>query len=384
MKKMFFCSLLAVVLLSLPAGDPGKTPQEQYIARYSAMAVSEMYRTGVPASITLAQGLLESRYGLSPLASEGNNHFGIKCHDWKGKTMKQDDDKRNECFRVYANAEESFQDHSDFLRYRDRYKFLFDYKVTDYKAWAYGLRKAGYATDPSYPAKLIKLIEDYDLSAYDKMSVKDAEKTLEVVQAPASSSDSKKAAKVKKARVKKNKKAAAAAPEDFIDDTQTVIPDSPLHLEEASKFVPGKGESFRFSLSRQMYSKNGVPFIYTVEGETVASIAESNNLFVREVLKFNDMEMVEKLAPGTVIYLQAKKSQSVKGLDKYIVDQDGEKLRDIAQRFAIKLESLEKMNGLSRTDVLREGDTIILRGESLGSKVKGKVGGLFGKKNKKA
>ena len=133
-----------------------------------------------------------------------------------------------------------------------------------------------------------------------------------------------------------------------------------------------------------MYSKNGVPFIYTVEGETVSSIAESNNLFVKEVLKFNDMEMVEKLAPGTVIYLQAKKSQSVKGLDKYIVDKDGEQLRDIAQRFAIKLESLEKMNGLSRTDVLREGDTVILRGESLGSRVKGKVGGLFGKKNKKA
>ena len=391
MKKMIFCSLLAAVMLSLPAGDSGKTPQEQYIARYGAMAVSEMYRTGVPASITLAQGLLESRYGLSPLASEGNNHFGIKCHDWKGKTMRQDDDRRNECFRVYGNAEESFQDHSDFLRYRDRYKFLFDFKVTDYKAWAYGLRKAGYATDPSYPEKLIKLIEDYNLSEYDRMSVKEAEKTLEVTQAPAAS-DSKKAARTKKSRVKKskdrnkdkNKNAALAAPEDFIDDTQTVIPESPLHLEEATKFTPGKGvESFRFSLSRQMYSKNGVPFLYSMEGETIASIAEDNHLFVREVLKYNDMEMVEKLAPGTVIYLQPKKNQSVKGLDKYIVDQDGEQLRDIAQRFAIKLESLEKMNGLGRDAVLREGDTIILRGESLGSKVKGKVGGLF-KKSKNA
>lgn len=382
---MILCFLFAAAALSLPSGDPGKTPQEQYIARYGTMAVSEMYRTGVPASITLAQGLLESRYGLSPLASEGNNHFGIKCHDWKGKTMKQDDDRRNECFRVYDNAEESFQDHSDFLRYRDRYKFLFDYDVTDYKAWAYGLKKAGYATDPSYPDKLIRLIEDYDLAVYDRMSVKDAEKTaLQVREEPRA--DEPKQAKQKKTRVKKNRKQKdiQTEPDPFIDDTQTEIPDSPLHLEEASRFSPGKGESFRFSLSRQMYSKNGVPFIYTVEGETVSTIAESNHLFVKEVLKFNDMDMVEKLAPGTVIYLQQKKSQSVKGLDKYIVDQDGERLWDIAQRFAIKLESLEKMNGIKRTDLLREGDTVVLRGESLGSRVKGKIGGLFGKKNKKA
>ena len=224
MKKMFFCSLLAAAMLSLPAGDPGKTPQEQYIARYSAMAVSEMYRTGVPASITLAQGLLESRHGLSPLASEGNNHFGIKCHDWKGKTMKQDDDRRNECFRVYDNAEESFQDHSDFLRYRDRYKFLFDYEVTDYKAWAYGLKKAGYATDPSYPAKLIKLIEDYDLSAYDRMSVKEAESAAPSVKEE-NAADPPKKARAKKTRVKKNRRQKAADPAPFIDDTQTVIPE---------------------------------------------------------------------------------------------------------------------------------------------------------------
>ena len=149
MKGNRILSLLLAASLLLSAAAPDTTPQQQYIARYSAMAVSEMYRTGVPASITLAQGLLESRYGLSALATEGNNHFGIKCHDWKGKTMRQDDDKRNECFRVYDNAEESFRDHSDFLRYRDRYKSLFENDVTDYKAWAYGLRKAGYATDPA-------------------------------------------------------------------------------------------------------------------------------------------------------------------------------------------------------------------------------------------
>ena len=119
-----------------------------------------MYRSGVPASITLAQGIIESRSGQSALAAEGNNHFGIKCHNsWKGRSMLVDDDSKGECFRVYDSAEESFRDHSDFLRYRDRYKFLFDFKTTDYKSWAYGLKQAGYATDPSYASKLIKCVE---------------------------------------------------------------------------------------------------------------------------------------------------------------------------------------------------------------------------------
>ena len=135
-----------------------------------------MYRTGVPASITLAQGIIESRSGQSALAVDGNNHFGIKCHNsWQGRTMLADDDRKNECFRAYDSAEESFRDHSDFLRYRDRYKFLFDYELTDYKSWAYGLKKAGYATDPSYPTKLIGVIERYQLYRYDKMKPGEAQ-----------------------------------------------------------------------------------------------------------------------------------------------------------------------------------------------------------------
>ena len=137
-----------------------KSPQEAYIEKYSALAVAEMYRSGVPASITLAQGLLESGNGLSELARKSNNHFGIKCHNnWTGGRVYHDDDAKGECFRKYGHPYESYRDHSDFLRYRDRYKFLFDYKVTDYKSWAYGLKKAGYATDPAYPKKLIKLID---------------------------------------------------------------------------------------------------------------------------------------------------------------------------------------------------------------------------------
>ena len=152
---------------------------EKYVEEWAPTAVREMYRSGVPASITLAQGILESRYGLSPLAADGNNHFGIKCHkDWTGKKQYHDDDEKGECFRVYDDADESFRDHSDFLRYRDRYKFLFEFETTDYKSWANGLKKAGYATDPGYPDKLIKYIEDYKLNEYDSMSLAQAEELL--------------------------------------------------------------------------------------------------------------------------------------------------------------------------------------------------------------
>ena len=150
MKKILVLSL-CLVLAGFTASAQKKSPQEIYIEQFATLAVEEMYRSGVPASITLAQGLLESRSGLSDLALRSNNHFGIKCHNWAGAKIYYDDDKANECFRSYASVEDSFKDHSDFLRYRDRYKFLFDLDITDYKGWAYGLRKAGYATEPAYP-----------------------------------------------------------------------------------------------------------------------------------------------------------------------------------------------------------------------------------------
>ena len=158
---MLTAALALIVSMLVSAVAPMGLPQDDYIRKYAPVAVREMYRSGVPASITLAQGLLESRYGQSDLAVKGNNHFGIKCHDWTGKKMYYDDDWRGECFRVYGTADESFSDHSDFLRYRDRYKSLFNNDVTDYKAWAHGLKKAGYATDPAYPSKLIKLIRHF-------------------------------------------------------------------------------------------------------------------------------------------------------------------------------------------------------------------------------
>jgi len=374
-KIVIFISLVLCHVAAL-AQD---TPQERYIQKWAPTAVREMYRSGVPASITLAQGILESRYGLSPLAAEGNNHFGIKCHkDWKGKSMRYDDDAKGECFRVYDSADESFQDHSDFLRYRDRYKFLFDLKTTDYKGWAYGLKKAGYATDPNYPAKLIKYIEDYKLYEYDTMTYEESERVAESVEeiAVAARGDSnvdsgRKPASVKKDKAekeksKKDRKARRARKKRVKDEpVSDVIPASPLSLEEPKKIDKSGLEVFSFSLTREAYSRNGVPFITSVEGETYSSIAASYHLYLNELLRFNDLSRSEELLPGTVVYLQAKKNQSEKGLDKYIVGGDDEPLRDICQRFAVKMSSVMKMNGFPAGYEPREGDTIILRGKRL-------------------
>lgn len=312
MKQFLIALCLLPALLCLAAGDD--TPQERYVKKYADMAVQEMIRSGVPASITLAQGMLESGNGLSKLATKGNNHFGIKCHKgWEGKSMRQDDDARNECFRVYPSVADSYKDHSDFLRYRDRYKFLFDLERTDYKGWAYGLKKAGYATDPNYPAKLIKYIEDYNLSRFDVL-----QKAEEVE-----------------------------------------VPLSPHRIE--APVVAMSNEEFHFPLTRELFSKNGVPFVYSLEGETYKSIAKYYHLFHREILGFNDLKKDQPLLPGTVVYLSFKKTHTQPGLDKYIVEEDGENFHAICQRFAVKEKSILKLNGWKKAPFLTEGDEIKLR-----------------------
>jgi LysM repeat protein len=322
MKKTLF-AILVVLLSILCMAD---TPQRSYIEKYSALAIEEMYRTGVPASITLAQGLLESGNGLSELAVKGNNHFGIKCHNtWTGAKVYHDDDAKGECFRKYDSPEESFRDHSDFLRYRDRYKFLFDYELTDYKSWAYGLKAAGYATDPKYPEKLIRLIEEYELYLYDSMQPVEAE-----------------------------------AEGEGEGEVRQQIPESPVELERARPLTDSQREVFRFALSRQMYSQNGVPFVYAEEGETYESIAKSYRLFHKEILKFNDLKEDAELLPGTVVYLQKKMKTSHPGLDRYVVE-EGQTLWEISQRFAVRMKSICRLNGISEDHVLREGDVLQLR-----------------------
>ena len=320
--------LISLLSLLLPAAVLlAQTPQEKYIDTYSQVAVEEMLRSGVPASITLAQGLLESGSGQSRLATEGNNHFGIKCHKgWTGRSMKHDDDARNECFRVYDSPEQSFRDHSDFLRYRDRYKFLFDLERTDYQGWAYGLKQAGYATDPKYAGKLIKYIEDYNLSRFDIVSVEE----------------------------------------------EAALPEAPHNIEEpvamssVRSAAPGEDpvqprEDFHFPLTRALYSLNGVPFVYAMEGESYGSLAKYYHLFKWEILRYNDVSKDTVLDAGTVVYLQSKKNQAPEGLEKYIVSEDGEDFHTICQRFGVKEKAILKLNGLEAPVQLLEGDEIKLR-----------------------
>lgn len=309
---------IVIILLALAVAlGVSKNPRLQYIDDYHSLAVEEMKRTGVPASITLAQGMIESRAGQSPLATKGNNHFGIKCHnDWTGKKMYQDDDEGHECFRVYASAKLSYRDHSDFLRSKDRYKALFDLDPTDYKSWAKGLKRAGYATDPDYAAKLINVIEDFELYKYD------------------------------------DRTAVGVAPPSELESPKEVSAE-----ELASKYK----ESVRYPLSRKVYKQNDVPFIISMEGETYQSIAEANDLFVKELLRFNDLPSDTALDPGTIVYLSRKKSQAAYGVPKYVVEGDDETLRGIAQRFGVRLSSLEQYNIFQRGKKLEEGDTVILR-----------------------
>ncbi len=168
MKRLILLLVLASTFQLSFADDA-----EAYIKKYRKIAIKEMKKYGIPASITLAQGMLESGNGKSRLAKKGKNHFGIKCtNDWSGRTIKEDDDKKNECFRRYRKAEHSYRDHSEFIAYRERYKFLFEYDKRDYKAWAYGLKQAGYATNPKYPELLIDIIDRYELHKYDKKHAK--------------------------------------------------------------------------------------------------------------------------------------------------------------------------------------------------------------------
>ena len=315
------CALAAAVICADAQKTSGNSPQEKYIYTYSDIAVAEMQRTGVPASITLAQGIIESGSGLSTLAVNGNNHFGIKCHNnWKGGTMKMDDDAKDECFRTYDSPEQSFRDHSDFLRYRDRYKFLFDLDRRDYKGWAFGLKQAGYATDPSYANKLIRCIEQYDLARFDFLT---------------------------------NEELAA-------------MPESPTKLEEpvavrSGGFAPVQ-EEFRFSLSRVMYSLNDVAFVYAQEGETYKSIAKDHHLFHWEILMFNEVKKGAELVPGQVVYLEAKKRKAPAGLEMYIVSEDGESFHNICQRFAVRENAIKLLNRMLEAEPqLHEGDILKLR-----------------------
>ena len=305
MKRILLLLAAAAVFMGV-----SNNPRQAYIDYYYPLAVREMQRTGVPASITLAQALLESNAGQSPLATQANNHFGMKCHnDWSGERFYKDDDKANECFRAYASVEDSYRAHSDFLRGRERYKTLFDLEPTDYKGWAKGLRSAGYATDPGYADKLISLIEELQLFRYDAMGASEI----------------------------------------------------PAAAEPVTPVQPQKGETVSLSLAREVYRMNGARYVRAVEGETWASLAAEYHFSVKQLLRFNDLDAPVVLRPGMMVYLDRKKAQAEPGYGRYDVEQDGMTLWDISQMFGIQLKKLRLYNALPGNAPLEAGDTVLLR-----------------------
>jgi LysM repeat protein len=311
-----------------------------YLNKYGMMAVSEMQRTGIPASITLAQGMLESDYGRSYLARKANNHFGIKCHsDWKGGKVYKDDDRKNECFRSYRNADESYRDHSDFLVTGSRYSDLFKLSSTDYKGWAHGLKKAGYATDPNYASLLIRKIDEYGLHAYDEVSNNRTGKgkTDTVAVKPQAAQVQTPAAALP---------AAAVVTKD-IDTTITVS----TNQETAPVITFG---------TKRTGINNGVKYVVVRDGDTFGSLAREFELLAWEISRFNDLPSDAILQAGQIIYLEPKRNKAKEGDSVHVV-QPGETMHILSQRYAIKLSSLYKMNMIEEDKECVTGQKVRIR-----------------------
>ena len=334
----FLISLFACLSVSAQSATQ-KALADAYLEKYAGYAVEDMLRSGVPASITLAQGILESDYGRSELALKANNHFGIQAHGkaWDGKTYSSMDSGEMREFRKYKSVLQSYADHSDFLLKNRRYNQLFALEITDYVGWAQGLKAAGYAEDPNYDAKLIRVIEMFNLTKYDHMTE---------VPAP-----------VKEKKEKKKDADKGNQKQDKVEKTEIPVV---VAVEKEEAVAERKNRVGRYSLSREMYSQNGVPFIYASAGESYSDIARQYNLFLSEVLSFNDASEDCKLPSGAVVYLQAKKRKAARGYDEYVVE-EGMGMLEISQKYAIKLKRLYKMNKLEEGYIPSVGDKIRLR-----------------------
>ncbi len=301
-KRIFIVSSLLIWNAGALCSQPfeKKLTPEEYILSHKEDAIKEMLLNGVPASITLAQAMLESGNGNSALAFYANNHFGIKCHKgWSGPSYIQDDDESNECFRKYEKVLDSYHDHSMFLKHRDRYFFLFNLPKTDYKAWSFGLKEAGYATHPNYAFMLIDLIEKYNLAEYDKF-------------------------------------------QDMIAIKSNASDHFPLPAMEMRKSV----------------KYNGTKFIISKKGDSYFKIATELNLEMDQILSYNELKKTEKLEVGKKIYIQKKRR---KAMEPYHVVVKGESMKSIAQLHGIRLLNLYRKNRMSFSDQPRTGEVLFLR-----------------------
>ena len=330
---------LLILMFIFCAADayPQNITVEEYINRYKDIAMREMNLYGIPASITLAQGIHESANGNSDLAVKANNHFGIKCQDkWEGETIIKDDDTKDECFRKYKSAEDSYRDHSVFIRSRTRYSFLFDLKPDDYQGWAKGLKYAGYASNPKYPELIISTVEKYKLYQYDLSKEQNnlffsGNKGRNLNEVESNNKEGK----------KRNIKRLFSRERNNHDN-----------------------ESFTYG-SRTYVYRNNIKAVLAVKGDLYESLATELDMFPRQILKYNDMKAEDTINEGDIIYLQPKKN---KGSADYHIYKSGESLREIAQLYGIKLKALYRKNNMTSGSVPTPGHKLLLRKKAKRSK----------------
>ena len=290
---------LTIGFLIFTGAASQKITDKEYISIYKDLAITEMKRTGIPASITLAQGMLESGNGNSSLAIKGNNHFGIKCHSWQGGKIYHDDDKKNECFRKYKSAYESYMDHSDFLTNTNRYGSLFELNTTDYKGWAKGLKKAGYATANDYDRKLIDLIERHKLYEFD-------------------------------------------------------------HSTETKDKSKSDFNEYSIAQNHTLQTKNNVKYIIAKDGDTYEGLTEEFDMMRWQLARYNEMPQNRVIKKGDIIYLQPKRKKAAHGIKHHTV-KEGETMYGISQLYAIKLNELHKKNLIPYDQEAITGTVLSLR-----------------------
>lgn len=307
MKRIFrLTAIIAFLFISITTvqAQHRNARYNEYIKQYAPLAVEQMQRHKIPASITLAQGLLESGAGQSQLARRSNNHFGIKCGgSWRGRSVRHNDDAPNECFRAYNHPKDSYEDHSDFLRRGARYAFLFQLKITDYKGWARGLKKAGYATDPSYANRLITIVEDYELYKYDAQGL------------------GKRASK---------------------------------HWEKELKKKPWLVHP------HQVYIANGIAYVVARDGDSFRMLGKEFDISWKKLVKYNDLHKEYTLEAGDIIYLKEKRKKAAEPYTVHIV-KDGDSMYGISQKYGIRLKNLYKLNVKDAEYVPEVGDRVWLR-----------------------
>lgn len=311
--------LILIFLTTFSFSVIGNTPNtslEEYIETWKDIAIKQMNSHGIPASITLSQGILESGFGNSKLATQANNHFGIKCHDWKGDTFLKDDDTRNECFRKYKDAAQSFEDHSQFLTSRSRYASLFELKATDYKGWAKGLKTAGYATNPTYDKKLIDLIHRYDLDQYDSQTFTDF-----IVENP-----------------KNDKESRTKAP---------VFSNSKKKSENSKVSVVQNQKN-----QRQVYTnKNRTKYVIAGNHDTFYQISKEFGVSIHQLNRWNDFPPTKDvLKEGDKVYIMRKRKSLGSDLS-HLQAKNPQELWKISQEHGIQLKSLAEFNKLTSPDM---------------------------------